>query len=754
MATHRGGGEAAASRPRRLGATLGGYVARSIVVPTVLALAGLTAAILTKDLLGFTDLVLNRGLGAADVVQIALYELLPLVSYTLPLAVLIGTLAGLGRLRGDLELLAAESAGIAPARLALPVLAFAAVAAVGNLMLTAEGAPWARRQLSAAIQEMAFAHPGQSIRAGVVQEFAKRQLLAREVSSDGQRLRGVLLWEPEAGEAVFAREATLAAGGRDRIRLTLRDGTILRSPGEGAQEIRFEVSQATLDRPPPRLRGGAADPLQAVEISALRRMLFSAGAEGGSAARAEMGRRLALPVACLALGLLGVPLALAGVRSSGASGAVVGLLAIVAYYGLLQLGSVLAHGGVLPVGLGAWLPNLIALGGALGMLWIQHRDVQMPRPRVGRALRARPETGTKERDSLRPRSRPLDRYLARSYLGLAALCFAALVLAYLVIDVLERLSWFLEHQASAVDTLRFFAARTPRLASRMLPMGLLAAAALGVARLGRRGELVGMQACGIRLARGLAPIAAVALLAVPLHFAFDEFVVPRSNAVYHRIRVIEIGGRTPLHDKRIWYRQGEQLVLADLLGPRAASARDLTIYELDDQGLPLLRTDAERARYAGGGVWELEGARRIAIGDRMPRVVKAPRHVALGPVGPRDDDPDRMSARQLSHEIARLESAGYDATHHRVALQMRLAAPLACALLPLVALLGAIGIHPVPGPARNFLRAALLGVGYVLLVAAAASLGFGGTLEPALAGWGPVGLLAAAAAGLWLRTRS
>jgi lipopolysaccharide export LptBFGC system permease protein LptF len=55
-------------------------------------------------------------------------------------------------------------------------------------------------------------------------------------------------------------------------------------------------------------------------------------------ARVELYHRVAYPVAALALGLLAVPLGLAGKRFSRAAGGVVGLLVTVVYYGLMQLG--------------------------------------------------------------------------------------------------------------------------------------------------------------------------------------------------------------------------------------------------------------------------------------------------------------------------------------------------------------------------------------------------------------------------------
>src|SRR4051794_25167937 len=101
----------------RLGAILTHYVIQDLVLPTTISLAGLTVLILAKDLLNFSDFVINRGFGVGVVVMIACYEVMPLVARTLPFAVLVGVLVGLGRLRADLEILTLEAIGISKRRL-------------------------------------------------------------------------------------------------------------------------------------------------------------------------------------------------------------------------------------------------------------------------------------------------------------------------------------------------------------------------------------------------------------------------------------------------------------------------------------------------------------------------------------------------------------------------------------------------------------------------------------------------------------
>jgi len=81
--------------------------------------------------------------------------------------------------------------------------------------------------------------------------------------------------------------------------------------------------------------------------------------------------------------------------------------------------------------------------------------------------------------------------------------------------------------------------------------------------------------------------------------------------------------------------------------------------------------------------------------------------------------------------------AALDFTASEVDRHMKLASPLACFTLPALVLFFAVGGPPFPGPAQNLMVSIVVGVGYLLLSGISASFGYGGTLPPALGGWGP-----------------
>src|SRR3989442_14121203 len=170
---------------RRPGPTLSRYVAREAVGPIAIAVIGLTVVVLTRDLVGFTELVLNRGVGALEMGRITFYEAVQVATTVLPFAGLIGALVALGRLGADHEILALEAAGISAARLSGPLGRLAILLAALTAGLSLFGAPAAQRGLERALDRIASDQPWTQIRAGTVHRFGGWQLEAREVTARG-----------------------------------------------------------------------------------------------------------------------------------------------------------------------------------------------------------------------------------------------------------------------------------------------------------------------------------------------------------------------------------------------------------------------------------------------------------------------------------------------------------------------------------------------------------------------------------------
>jgi lipopolysaccharide export system permease protein len=420
---------------------------------------------LTKDFTGYSELVINRGVGLARVSRIVLFQALPLMSQMLPFAVLVGVLVGLGRLASDLEILVISALGIEPRRLITPVALFGAGTALLALALAVFIAPWAQRGLDQALSEIAAINPAAEIRAGAVTRFGDWKLEAREVSSSGQQLDQVRLWIPSLAQTVFAKSADVGAADSGGLEIRLRDGVFLLNTRKAGRAMRFDEMRSQLPATSELAQTSREEELAGMSLSALSAIAHPANGDPEVAAQSELHRRFVLPVAALLFGVLGLPLALARTNASRSSGAVLGLLVTVGYYGLVQVAEGITQRNPSWVALASWLPN----AALLALIALLYRRLARPWASEHLGGRSAPSPLQTSRAKIqsargvRARRWPLSRYVAVLFLQLSLVCFAALVAAYLLVDILERLQWFARHAASAEEIVRFYSFRIPLL---------------------------------------------------------------------------------------------------------------------------------------------------------------------------------------------------------------------------------------------------------------------------------------------------
>ncbi len=740
---------------RRPGPTLSRYVAREALPPIAIAVIGLTVVVLTRDLIGFTELVLNRGVGALEMGRITFYEAVQVATTVLPFAGLIGALVALGRLGADHEILALEAAGVSAARLSAPIGRLAVLIALATASLSLFGAPAAQRGLERALDRIARDQPWTQIRAGSVNRFGGWQLEAREVTARGDELHGILLWVPDIEETIFARSGRVGAAGNGSLQLELDNGILVLSPALGPRQFRFDRLVTVLPANDEPGSWKSTDPFRGLSWQALGHAAFDAGDHVTSAgATREWHRRLATPVTAVLLGLLAAPLFLTRSHFSRAGGSVLGIAVMIATFALAQLGEGLTQAGITGVAGGVWLPNAVLATLAAMSFWHARREGalrrSLQRVRAG-ALRALPG-----RRPSKTRRRALDRYVAARFVELVALAFGAILTAYLMVDVMERLDWFARYGATGEEVLRFYAARIPLLASRVVPMALMVGSALIASLLAAEGELTGMRACGIPAIRAMAPVLVISVAVAPLFFLLRNEVVPRTNALADQLKQTEI--KVDYYERlaeskktAMWHHVGSQVVEAARFDLESGDAVDLTIYDLGEDGLPVSRSDARAARHIGGGIWRLLDPSRLELSREHVARVPARSYAELGDELSRELDPMHLSLGELAHEIEMVGAEGYDTRALRVDYYVKLSEAIACIVLPFSVLLFAVIGPPFAAPAHTLLVSGILVVAHVLTTGIGTSLGYSGTLPPVIAGWMPTGVFAGVVAVMCVR---
>ncbi len=727
-----------------MGRTLRRSVRRQVLSRLLVVLTAFTIVAWVADLVMLSDFHVNRGLGLGQVARVAVLRTLPVLGASIPLALLFAILISIGRIRADGELGALQACGISRLALIRPVLSSALLLTALALLLSLEVTPRANRRLAEDLLTAATSRPAATLRSGVVSYFGDLRVQAREVSADGTQLRGVVAWIPSLGGSVFARRARVFTDDEGPARVLLQEGVVLAGDGSRPSVLRFGRLERELSAPAVK---EPVQPLSAIPTLALLHKWDSEWATPTMLreARIEVHRRLSMPAATALFALLAVPLALVGgAGRSRSGGMLLGVAVTIAYYGLVQLADGLTRDDRLLHGVVVWLPNAVLLALALGLIAWCSRG-------LGREWRGgrRDRAAGRRAKRLRLRRRVLDRYVLRSFAGLVLLSLSGLVVATLLVDILDNLKWFTKYQSTPAEVFRYYTVRTPILLSRVLPMALVVSAALTMGLLASNGELMGMRSCGVSSARMATPILIACVLVAGFYHLLANEWVPHARAAATRIKQFEIKNRSLV--RSVWYRAGDVLYEIERLDPVNGVASGVSLYELELDGLPRNITRAESARHLGDGRWHLDQPERWAFTESGLLPERAEAHAQLGSDVPTDVETGDLPLGALRQEIRDAEADGFDPRRFRVDLQLRLAAPIVCILLPALALAFAVSGPPHPSGGQVLVVSFVLIVGQALLSAAGAALGYGGMLPAPAAGWGPLGILLLA--GAWLGRR-
>jgi lipopolysaccharide export system permease protein len=357
--------------------TVDRYIAREIFVPFATATLFVSQLLLATQLLSEAEVLLGSGVSAADITTVAAALMPNLLGVILPIAALLGTVLGLGRLAEDREVVALGAAGVSPAQLLRVPLAGGLVVAALALAL----ARWVEPAAGALVRERVAAMVARKltndVRPGVFYDRLPGYTLYAERARSG-RWENVLISDLSSpGAPVLAlsgRGALEQAGEGGDMRLVLESGQL--HSGSGAADsdeyVTAEFARATV---PMRV----AETLErSTGLSRSARGVTFADAparsreerrrgdvEGARRTEAYYHRRIAMALAAIPFAILAVPLgASRRIRRGLALSAVV--LVVVVHYILLRGGEVLAQQGALPAWLALEIPT-VALS-AIGLV--------------------------------------------------------------------------------------------------------------------------------------------------------------------------------------------------------------------------------------------------------------------------------------------------------------------------------------------------------------------------------------------------
>ena len=779
------------------------YILREITGYALLGGVLFTFILFMRYLLPILELFVRGVASPLDVLRLVGYLLPSFLSFTIPMAVLIGILLGLSRLAADSEITAMRASGLGVVSFIRIVSIFAVFAWAIGLANSLYVAPRAAQALLRYEDASKTSQATVEVQPRVFYEDFKNYVLYAQDVVPGSN--GTAIWRHvfiadlthlASPHIITADEATVLSGGPQTLRMELSNGSrhdiSANTPGQYdistflSTEMPMQTGQQEEDSHLSR-QNTRTESLSTLDLWRLTRA-------AGTRQRIyliELHRRFAFPAACLVLMLVGVPLGLSSKRGGKGSGFVVTLGLVFIYYFLSSIGVALARQDKVPVALGVWGANL--LFAAIGVLLIQQIS------RGGFALHLISSAGqsltqlTDRLGSKRPARVPtmgdgaimqrlrralriqfpliLDEYVMGSFLRNFLLVLVSLVVLFLVFTFFELIGDIIRNRTPLVTVGEYLLNLIPFILSNITPLCSLVAVLITFGALNRTSELTAMKATGISLYRIVAPMLVVATVLSAALFLFDETYLPDANRRQEAL-LSSIKGKpaqTFLRPDRKWISgqanatgtnaEPTRIFYYQFFDPDHNVFANLTVFEFQPGTFTLTRRIfAATARWDDTNGWVFEnGWQRSFAGasitsyhpftlSTFPEIREQPAYFKK-----EDRQSQEMSYTELSSYISDLKQSGFDTMRLRVQLNRKLSYPLMTLVMAILA---------IPFSLTAGKRGSIAGMGTAIGVAIAywviagifENLGNVNSLPAVLAAWSPDMLFAIAGSYLLLRT--
>ena len=716
------------------------YILGEILSLTLIGCALFTFILFMPQLPHILEVVVRNSSTWADVAQVFLFTLPNLFKFTIPMAVLWGVMLGLSRLAADSEIIAMRASGLG---IWYFVRVASIVAVAGTLLGLVNSlylAPRANQAIIEMEQALETSQASYEIEPRVFYEnFKDFVLYVQDVRAGA----GAANWrqvfmadvrDPANPVITTAASATVVNDNSQELIMRLRDGlrdeTVADEPGQSNISTFTTTDMPLALGPQSDVHLGRMDTaLYAMPLGVLfERIHELSGKPGAKRYLIELHNRFALPLACVVLMLLGVPLGVNSRRGGKSAGFVFTILLVFVYYFLSSTGIQLGHQSHLPAFVAVWAANFIFAVAGIFLLWQMATggwilsalaawasrlpQFKVPAKSNGFHLtellgRLQPRSHRAGPRSVFPRivfPRILDEYILREFTGMFALVLAGFVLLMIVFTFFDLVGDILRNHIALSVVGAYLLNLTPSMLYNIAPLAVLIAALVTFGVMNRNSEIVAIKATGISLYRLIIPIVTMAGVLAVVLFLFDQYYLPQANRKQEALRN-QIKGRptqTYLHPEQKWMfgqkpLPGEpgSIFYYEFFDPDRNEFANLSVFEFDPGTFQLTRRifakrvvcslDSAGWVFENGWVRDVEGANvrdyRTFLETSFPEIRATPDYFKK-----EDLQSQEMNFGQLDHYIHDLQQSGFDTKRLSVALWHKLSYPLIAVVMAVLAI--------------------------------------------------------------------
>ncbi len=359
------------SKATRFPTLLDSYLATEMLAPFFASFIIMNSVFFLVKLIPFLNVVLELEISFVDFIRLFLYLFPNIFLYSIPMAAMMGVIISFTRLSSDAEILAFKASGISLYKMIPAVFLVSASIALITGYFSASLIP----KSEIAMKQLMFQVAKEKIDKGIKEhQFTEAlgDLVIYVDTIDKETGEWGNVWVSDMRGQVnpiitMAESGTMNAQiDKMMVTIILNNGSLHRPDDTRSQIITFEKYTINIPLQPPTILDGedvTKRSSDSMTMAQLQKYATEIGrdTQKGRKTLIEYHRRLALPVGCFILSLLGMPLGLQAGPGRKAAGVPLGLAFFILYYILFTLGKGIAEDTEFPVIAAMWAPDFVFL---------------------------------------------------------------------------------------------------------------------------------------------------------------------------------------------------------------------------------------------------------------------------------------------------------------------------------------------------------------------------------------------------------
>ncbi len=259
----------------------------------------------------------------------------------------------------------------------------------------------------------------------------------------------------------------------------------------------------------------------------------------------------------------------------------------------------------------------------------------------------------------------LERYLVRQNMYLMSICLTVGTCIYLLSDVFDRLDDFLQAGLGAKTILFYFFVKIPLIVSQLMPAIFLIAMVVQLGILTRSKEMLALRAGGVSFGWFIRFFLIYAVIWSAGQLIFSQFLGVFGEEEASRIWKEDVRKKKLSHlsIKKLWFRDGPFIVLADEAFPDKSRAKGITVYEFSTDNHQLIRILTARKALIDDHGWGLLDVheldtRTFVSANRISQFLSVRQNLKAYAAIELKEDKAQLPLIELSRVIKRLEESG------------------------------------------------------------------------------------------------